>query len=561
MTNKTKGILSLLGVALMAGALISKNVKFASFASAPLKSGSNYTLTFDRNISSSEISAGKAIYTTANGNPITFAFDSEYASTGGIIALRSGGKLYNESPLTGITNINITLSSGNAIISYGNSLDALYIGSTSISGTSPITVNLSTPSDYFRISNITNDLTISSLSITYSCTNSYGSDEHEGAKEFTTNSWEDGTIDYYFVTPANSKVIGLNEVIGFDVKFITDSGQLSFYLNQYWNNKYCGLFTLTSSGVISGEGATVKSLSDGWFRITINLANTSKYGDDFEFVSRINLFGTTASGFIKYVGNVEKDIHEGAKQFTSSNAFVGVSGNFYFVTPPDQAVINLKQTIIFDVKFISNTGKFQFFLNEYYYGRYCGSYSLTAKGVISGMGATVTTLEDDWYRITIDLTQATTSATKPSFVSWLNISGTNADGYVKYMGLAKEFTPSSTWADGTVNFYFVTPSDSVVIDLEQTIAFDVKFTSDSGELQFYLNEYFYGRWCGSFKLTTSGVLTGSGATLTRLSDEWYRITIDLSKASKSNPVPNFVSRVYLVSTTANGFITYMGVVS
>lgn len=94
MTNKTKGILSLLGVALMAGALISKNVKFASFASAPLKSGSNYTLTFDRNISSSEISAGKAVYSTAKGNPIAFVFDSSHASSGSGIITLSGGVIF-----------------------------------------------------------------------------------------------------------------------------------------------------------------------------------------------------------------------------------------------------------------------------------------------------------------------------------------------------------------------------------------------------------------------------------------------------------------------------------
>lgn len=54
---------------------------------------------------------------------------------------------------------------------------------------------------------------------------------------------------------------------------------------------------------------------------------------------------------------------------------------------------------------------------------------------LSGDGATLTTLEDGWYRITINLAQ-TIKTGNPAFVSWFNLAGTTtASGLVKYMGV------------------------------------------------------------------------------------------------------------------------------
>ena len=259
-------------------------------------------------------------------------------------------------------------------------------------------------------------------------------DEHTGAKEFTSESkYLDGSQYYYFESPADSKVLELTDTIAFDVKFTSDSGVLSFYLNEYYYGRYCGPFSLTPAGVLTGVGASVSALENDWYRITIDLAETVKGGNP-AFVSSVFLVGTTANGLIKYMGKVEPNIHLGAKEFTSSASWA--DGNpYYFESPADSKVLDLEiDTIAFDVKFTSETGSLSFYLNEYYYPRYCGPFTLSTDGVLSGAGATLTTLEDGWYRITINLAQ-TIKTGDPAFVSWFNLAGsTTASGLVKYMG-------------------------------------------------------------------------------------------------------------------------------
>ena len=262
-------------------------------------------------------------------------------------------------------------------------------------------------------------------------------DMHTGAKEFTSSGkYIDGTQYYYFEDPADSKVLDMStDTIAFDVKFISNSGTLNFYLNEYYYGRYCGPFTLSTAGVLTGAGASLTSLEDGWYRITINLSETVKGGNP-AFVSSVYLVGTTANGLIKYMGKVEPDIHEGAKEFTSSSAWADGTVNYYFVSPADSKVLDMStDTIAFDVKFISNSGTLNFYLNEYYYGRYCGPFTLSTAGVLTGAGASLTSLEDGWYRITINLSATTKSATEPEYVSRINLVSTTANGLIKYIGL------------------------------------------------------------------------------------------------------------------------------
>ena len=114
-----------------------------------------YVLNLNRGLTGDELNAGQVAFNTSKGNPINFNFDSSKASAGsGLISLASDGYFYNDTKITGITKIEAVLASGSATVIYGNAKDALYIGSASLSGTDPITVNLSTPSDYFKITNV-----------------------------------------------------------------------------------------------------------------------------------------------------------------------------------------------------------------------------------------------------------------------------------------------------------------------------------------------------------------------------------------------------------------------
>ena len=435
--NKTFLLFTTLATTAIVCAIGVANMTFAE--AFPVRGdNSPYVLNLNRSVTSAELSAGQATFNTSGGNPINFNFDSEKASVdSGLISLATGGYFYNDTKITGISRLEISLSSGNAIVSYGNAKDALYVGKASLSGTSPITIDLSTPSDYFKISNVAGPLAIDSLKITYSCSNSYDPDIHEGAEEFVSSSaWADGEPNHYFVSPADSKVIDVTtDIIAFDVKFTSDSGTLNFYLNEYWSGRYCGPFALSTAGVLTGTGASLKAVDDNWCRITINLPATTKGGDP-EFVSRVNLSGTTANGFIKYMGTVEPDIHEGAKEFTSSSAWADGTVNYYFVSPADSKVLDMSTDVItFDVKFTSDSGTLNFYLNEYWSGRYCGPFALSTTGVLTGSGASLSSVGDGWYRITIDLSATAKSATVPEYVSRINLVSTTAAGFIKYMGI------------------------------------------------------------------------------------------------------------------------------
>ena len=133
---------------------------------------SPYSLTLSRSITSEEISAGYATFYNHVNYGIQFNFAS--ASTdSGLVSLATGGYFYNETAITGMTRIEATLTSGSATLSYGNAKDALNVGSQALSGTSLIAVDLAEPSDYFKINDVSGPLAISSLRITYSCSNDY----------------------------------------------------------------------------------------------------------------------------------------------------------------------------------------------------------------------------------------------------------------------------------------------------------------------------------------------------------------------------------------------------
>ena len=378
-------------------------------------------------------------------------------------------------------------------------------------------------------------------------------DFHFSAKTFTAGTLQNS---YFGDTPETSGV-ELDQVVIFDVKFAT-SGSLSFYLNEYWNSKYCGPFTLTSAGVLSGNGAnSCESIGDGWYRIRINLNKASKSPTAPAFVSNFYIQpATTASGFVVYVGNEDPDIHEDAKTFTAST-----QKDYYFVENYATSGVELDKIMKIDVKFES-AGSFSFYLNESSDGKYCGLYALTSAGVLSGSGAvSAESIDDGWYRIYIDLGKAA-KTNDPSFISRINIAATtSASGYVMYMGYevpdihedAVAFT-ASTQKD----YYFVKNYTTTGVALDKIMKIDVKFES-AGSFSFYLNESSDGKYCGLYALTSAGVLSGSGAVSAEsIDDGWYRIYIDLGKAAKTND-PSFISRINIAATTsASGYVMYMG---
>ena len=261
-------------------------------------------------------------------------------------------------------------------------------------------------------------------------------DIHIGAHNFTTSA-----STYDFGASPSTSGVELDQVIIIDVKFAT-SGNFNFYLNEYYNPRYCGPFAVTSAGEVSGNGASIESIDGGWYRVKINLNKATKGGDP-AFISRVNIQAGTATGYVKYIGYEEPDIHEDKVSFAASTA-----KDYYFVENYSTEGVALDKTILIDVKFTS-AGTFVFYLNEYYYGRYCGPFTVNSNGTVSGAGASIESIDDGWYRVTIDIASTVKSATNPAFLSRINITngGTGA-GYVMYMGILAK-TATVTVVNGT----------------------------------------------------------------------------------------------------------------
>ena len=132
-----------------------------------------YRLDLNRNITASEITSGEAIFNTNNGNPITFKFDNNKASTGdGLINIQTGGYFYNNTAISGITNIDVTLSGGSATLTYGNNKNNLTTGSQTLNTNGennvPFSVILNAPSNYIRLDVSSGPSLLNRLKITYS---------------------------------------------------------------------------------------------------------------------------------------------------------------------------------------------------------------------------------------------------------------------------------------------------------------------------------------------------------------------------------------------------------
>ena len=184
-----KKILSMVGIsscclALVVGAKVVVS-NFDKFTKAN-GDGVTYVLNVNRSATTSEISAGEMSVNTTEGSPILFGFDSDKATaSNGIIALSSYGTFFNKTRITGLTKIEGTISSGQAILTYGIHPEVLSFGSArldSANNNGEFTVSLSSPSDYFKFDCFGGNCVIEDLKFTYACTNAYNFN-------FSSSSW------------------------------------------------------------------------------------------------------------------------------------------------------------------------------------------------------------------------------------------------------------------------------------------------------------------------------------------------------------------------------------
>lgn len=299
MNRKTKNFLFLS----IAGLFLTASLVFASSLQTNSKFvgggaiNDPYSVRLERSVTAAEISSGSAIFKTRNNSNISFEFDSSKSSTNasGLITLASGGVFYNSTRLTGITKIEGAITGGSAKLYYGNDPSLLNVGNTTLDTSgNPFSINLSNPSDYFRISDVTGPLNIDSLVIIFDCANSYS----------------------YLIDKENSSG---------DLFYLSTLEQS--FSSAYTLNRNCYDVVNSSSGY--SFHLTISSTASGWPTWNFNLGSTiGSTNYDIEFYAKgvghtsynFMLLDTNNTNILN--GNRTFDVSDTWQKFTLSNLTV-----------------------------------------------------------------------------------------------------------------------------------------------------------------------------------------------------------------------------------------------
>lgn len=287
---------------------------------------SPYSLNLNRSLTSEEVTAGSATFYNHVDYGIQFNFASASTSSG-LVSLATGGYFYNETAITGMSGLEITLASGSATVVYGNSKDALCVGSYSLSGTSLISVSFDEPSDYFKISDVTGPLDISSLKLLYSCTNTYD-------PAMTPVTYESGT-SYAEFTLENWALS--QKTVSFMFKKVTEDATGLFKIRVCDNTKtalgYVVQVTLNADSASAGSPADVEYSGDGWYRFMLDPAlltkqsgrdgtETMKYLQIADVSTPIKVAGIKALSMFKPQLLSRYDLPVAIPSYTTSDAYL-----------------------------------------------------------------------------------------------------------------------------------------------------------------------------------------------------------------------------------------------
>ena len=331
----------LFGMSIFSAFVLAATLVFASskgkFSSSIVRGDAEpYVLELNRSITSAEISAGEASFNTSIGNPIKFKFSS--ASTdSGLISLATGGIFYNQKEITGITKIEGRISGGSGTLSYGNHPDCLNVGSQALVTTgSTFTINLAAQSDFFRISDVTGPLSIESLVITYTCSNTYqyAHGREAASGDLLYNAVLSGSLNSNHIVDARCFEVA-NESSGFSFHLKIEANAnggwpawyfalndtitapsftLEMYVRGINQNQLNMNVTDASNNALLKSGNRAITLTSGWtvFSIDVNSSTltSGKSSSDIAKIKFSQNFGNVASERHVYIDQVRALIPE-----------------------------------------------------------------------------------------------------------------------------------------------------------------------------------------------------------------------------------------------------------
>ncbi len=169
MKKKIITVISAVGVTTLAGIIVLKNTNSLSYG---VSADNTYTITFTSSNNTLGSESTSTVYTNL-GNAIGVTHSGTSTATDAWTTLSSSGYIYNTDAISGMTSITIEVSDTDSTLTLNYGYDTSYGNTQSVSFTDGTTYTYAFESinpDYFYLTNESgSDVTITSMSITYSC--------------------------------------------------------------------------------------------------------------------------------------------------------------------------------------------------------------------------------------------------------------------------------------------------------------------------------------------------------------------------------------------------------
>ena len=318
--------------------------------------------------------------------------------------------------------------------------------------------------------------------------------------------------------------------------------------------EYYGYFYLENTGLESNyAGVSAEQLEDGYWRVTIDIANitdSSRIHGDVGDIERVYINKHTTDGYIDNVEFIKEeisvDIEARGRKITSGEGLTWDMGAGTFST------VTMEYAI-------TNGGTFSMAVCGSWSDFY-GYYTFDQNGTVgSYAGISTEKLEDGYVRVTFDVAALNVTAGAPTKdLKFLYISGSKnaADGYIDKVSVVdyrEEVIRGEAFTSGT-NWSLDAEEEAVY----GAVTFDYKITDD-GKIAVALLDSEWSKYYGYFEFDKNGATrTYNGVTTTKRSDGYIYVTFDVDAltniSSSGEPEALGAIRIRGSASTANGYI-------
>lgn len=332
-------------------------------------------------------------------------------------------------------------------------------------------------------------------------------------------------------------------------------------LDPSWQNYY-GYFYMESTGLESSySGVSAEKLSDGYYRVTLNIAeitDEARVHGTVETIDRLYIHHNTTDCYIDNVQFIKND--EPVKPENPTYTEIVTPGGDF--TSGKDLTIALEEGVydVVTMDYKITSGEYiNFVVMSPDWQNWYGYFELN--GTVNGAsydGVTYEQLANGYIRVTLDIAKLTQTGEKgkPATMGLLYISGarSNASGTVdnvRCLTISQSEEPEDTYTEIVTSGGNFTSGSGLTIDLEEgnydIVTFDYQIT-DGEYFEFVIMGMDWQHWYGYFNM--DGTLNSDryeGVACEQLDNGYIRVILDIAKLNVVSDAgaPSSIARFYL----------------